>query len=182
MLALTTGLAAQGALAAGSGMVMAKGTIAAGVKAPDINYQDTSGAIHPLRNSFNDEYTVVVFTGEKSCATEDSPLIKSSKRYFAQNAPATIVEIVGGDKGCTPNQKACVLKRSLFATKLITLCDAFGEARKEYHANDLTSIYLIDPSGTIVETASFDRLDDVLEKTTYLAQKLDDEQIELYYD
>lgn len=177
-----TGCASQMDMHAQRGVVMTYKSVETGTKAPDINYQDTSGDFHPIRTAFNNEYMLLVFAGEKSCATKESPLVKMSREFYSQDAPATIVEIIGGDKGCEPAQKACVLKRSVPSSKLVTLCDAAGEARREYGASDLISIYLIDPFGTIIETAPFYKLGDILEKTTYLAENLANENRILYDD
>lgn len=166
------GCAAQSELRTGI-ITSQENMIAAGAKAPEIKFLDTTGAIHQLNKAFNEEHKLVVFTGEKSCATEDSALIKAAKVFFRKDTPAMIVEIIGGEKGCDPAQKACVLKRSVPATNLITLCDISGETRKRYGTNDLASVYLIDPDGTVVAAEPFFKLDALLAKTSHLAQQSD---------
>lgn len=162
------------------GMILPNTKIVTGTKAPPINYQDTTGTVHQLHSIIGYKYTLIVFTGERTCANRNSPLIETAKALFRSDAPATIVEIVGGEKGCEPVQKADVLQRSVSGANLFTLCDVSGDTIRRYGVNDLTALYLIDPSGKIVETAPYSKLDALLARTNRLSSELESELSEFY--
>jgi cytochrome oxidase Cu insertion factor (SCO1/SenC/PrrC family) len=165
-----------------TGMIMSPNKVTAGIKVPQINFQDPSGTCHQLFRRFGDEYTLVVFFDKKTGDTENAALIRTARALFRREEPATIVEIIGGDSGCTPNDQTYVLKRDIPRAKLITLCDLSGDTRKHYSVDDAASVYLIDPSGVLVETAAYSRIDGLLARMRLLAQKLAYQQVEYCND
>lgn len=173
-----TGCSAQRGLQ--TGMTLPDTIIIAGTKAPQINYQDANGTAHQLPSILKNQYTLIVFTGERPCADRDSILIETARDLYRTDAPATIVEIVGGNGGCKPVQKTSVLQRFVSDANLFTLCDISGDASRRYCVNDITSLYLIDPFGRILETAPYSELDTLLARTSHLSSELQNGLDEFY--
>jgi hypothetical protein len=165
-----------------TGLIVSQATIAAGVKAPQIIYQDPSGSFHQLFKRFGEKYTLVVFMDKKTGNAENTALVRTASALFKRQEPATIVEIIGGDSGCNPADRAYVLKRNVPDANLITLCDLSGKTWKHFGASHTTSVYLVDPSGVVMNAAPFSRLDTLLDQTRLLAKELAYQQVEFCND